>query len=235
MHSDVVAGLIDRLNNIAQFTSGFHKQSADLIPEIVGALNILGFRNFAAMTVNNFNIVQRTTASFAASEKFFGRDLTAIVAPELLIESAKTGEPMLNPCGLLLAAPFDTVYMREEDQRYFALHTVYRDQFTRGYMVIFGPNTDVLRTAQWRLQTLAERSVEATIKLPTKVESPVTLREIEIEVMRWTYEHKTAGEVAGICGLTTRNATFYIGEACKKLGASNKGQAAKMAKEMGLF
>jgi len=235
MHSEVIPGLYDQMNKIAQHISGYHLKASEVVPKIVDALNVLGFRNFAAMTVNNFNVVQRTSSSFAPVEKFFGRDLAQVIEMSVIDEAHRTGAPVFYPCGLTLHAPFEQVYNRELDQRYFGLFSVYRDQFTQGFVVIFGNDVESLKNMKWRLQAIAQLAVEATVKLPVKRADAVALTEDEIRILAVTYENKTATEVAEIVQMKLRTVNYNIARAIEKLGAVNKNHAAKLAKEMGMF
>lgn len=57
----------------------------------------------------------------------------------------------------------------------------------------------------------------------------------EIEILRWTAEGKTAGEVAMIMGITERTVGFHIERLAAKLGAVNKTQAVAKAIRGGLI
>ena len=234
MYSDSELSLQDRLNNIATYSTGYHQEPNNLVAEIQAALAHLGFRDFAALTVNNFNIVQKSTSSFAPSDKFFGRDLKAIIENEVLSQSATTRAPVVRPCGLSLNAPFNLVYNNDPEQRHFALFSIFRDRFTHGYVVVFGKDEPSLANALWPLQTIAQVSVDAVRNLPMVRESSV-LNANEIKVLKWTYDGKTAKQVAEILDISVRNVNFYIGLAIEKMAAENKSMAARKAKEMGLF
>lgn len=236
MHSDSALGLQDRLNNIAGYSTGHHPQPNNLVSEVVGALAILGFRHFATLTVNNINIIQRTVSSFAPSEKFFGRDLRQVISDDVIGELVRSPMPVIRSSGQLqLQTPFDQVYTKEQDQGYFATFNVYRDKFTRGIVVVFGPSEEALQAALWHLQAIVQLSVEATLKIPLHSQNKTSLKELEIEVLRWTKQHKTSNEVAACMGITLRQVNHQLVNAVKKLGAKNKGHAAEMAHEMGLF
>lgn len=236
MHSEVIPGLFDQMNKIAQHVTSFHLKTSEVVPTIVGALNMLGFRNYATLTVNKLNIVQRTSSSFAPTEMFFGRDLHQMVDQGVIAEAMRSGgAPVFGPCGLVLHTPFEQVYNRDPDQRYFGLFSVFRDQFTQGYVVVFGNDIETLTKEQWRLQAIAQLTVEATVKLPVKKEDAVELTEEEISVLAVTYQNKTAAQVATLLGIKIRRVNWYIARAIEKLNAVNKTHAAQIAKEMGLF
>jgi LuxR family transcriptional regulator, quorum-sensing system regulator SolR len=66
-------------------------------------------------------------------------------------------------------------------------------------------------------------------------EAEVTLSKREIEVLRWTAEGKTSGEVADILRITERTVNFHITNAVTKLNANNKTAAAIRASVLGLL
>lgn len=66
-------------------------------------------------------------------------------------------------------------------------------------------------------------------------EAGVTLSKREIEVLRWTAEGKTSGEVADILRIAERTVNFHINNALVKLNASNKTAAAIRASVLGLL
>jgi LuxR family quorum-sensing system transcriptional regulator SolR len=66
-------------------------------------------------------------------------------------------------------------------------------------------------------------------------EAEVTLSKREIEVLRWTAEGKTSGEVAYILRIAERTVNFHINNALAKLNASNKTAAAIRASVLGLL
>jgi len=236
MHSEVALGLQDRLNNIAAFLVSFHAQPKALVDETVGALNLLGFRNFATLTVNNLNIVQQSVSSFTTSDQFFGRDLSKVISGDILADLARSNAPVIRPAGrILLSAPFDQVFTREDDQAYFAVYSVFRDKYTRGYCVIFGSSAERLQSALWSLQPIVQLSVETTVKIPNTSSESKPLKPREIEALRWTHQHKTSAEVAQVMDMPLRQVNYHITLSIKKLGAKNKGHAAQLAHEMGLF
>ena len=66
-------------------------------------------------------------------------------------------------------------------------------------------------------------------------ESAVVLTAREREVLRWTAEGKTAGEVAQILNMSERTVNFHINNIVVKFGASNKTQAAVKAAALGML
>jgi DNA-binding CsgD family transcriptional regulator len=66
-------------------------------------------------------------------------------------------------------------------------------------------------------------------------ESAITLTQREKEVLRWTAEGKTAGEIAQILGMSERTVNFHINNIVAKFGASNKTQAAVKAAVLGML
>jgi LuxR family quorum-sensing system transcriptional regulator SolR len=66
-------------------------------------------------------------------------------------------------------------------------------------------------------------------------EAEVTLSHREIEVLRWTAEGKTSGEIADILRIAERTVNFHLSNAVTKLNASNKTSAAIRASVLGLL
>jgi len=66
-------------------------------------------------------------------------------------------------------------------------------------------------------------------------EANVRLSSQETTVIRWTAEGKTTAEISVIMGLSVRTVTFHIGNAVKKLNASNKTAAAVRAAVLGML
>lgn len=63
--------------------------------------------------------------------------------------------------------------------------------------------------------------------------SPLTPREIEI--LQWTADGKTAGEISQILHMSEHTVTFHIGNAMRKLGSTNKTAAVVKAAVLGLL
>jgi len=57
----------------------------------------------------------------------------------------------------------------------------------------------------------------------------------EVDVLRWTAEGKTAEEIAGILGISTRTVNFHVAGIVGKLGVANKTAAAIRAAMLGLL
>ena len=57
----------------------------------------------------------------------------------------------------------------------------------------------------------------------------------EIEVLRWTGDGKTSGEISDILNISERTANFHIGNAMIKLNASNKAAAVVRAAMLGML
>jgi len=66
-------------------------------------------------------------------------------------------------------------------------------------------------------------------------ESTVVLTAREREVLRWTAEGKTAGEIAQILSMSERTVNFHVNNIIQKFGASNKTQAAVKAAALGML
>ncbi|USD67216.1 autoinducer binding domain-containing protein [Vibrio sp. SCSIO 43136] len=85
------------------------------------------------------------------------------------------------------------------------------------------------------VNNVAEQSFERLLSLhnPTPINENLTPRELEI--LKWTAEGKTTGEIAIILNITERTATFHIGNAMRKLNATNKTSAVVRAVLCGLL
>lgn len=70
-------------------------------------------------------------------------------------------------------------------------------------------------------------------EVPEPPRGHLTLR--ELEVLRWSAEGKTAGDIAAILSLSERTVNFHITSAVKKLGAGNKTAAVVRAAQAGLL
>lgn len=62
---------------------------------------------------------------------------------------------------------------------------------------------------------------------------PLTAREIEI--LKWTAEGKTAGDIAIILSMKERTVHFHVANAVLKMGACNKTAAVVQAALSGMF
>lgn len=70
-------------------------------------------------------------------------------------------------------------------------------------------------------------------KFIPSLETPLSSR--EIEVLRWTAEGKTAGEISEILRIATRTVNFHANHAVSKLGVANKTAATVQAAILGLL
>jgi LuxR family transcriptional regulator, quorum-sensing system regulator SolR len=68
---------------------------------------------------------------------------------------------------------------------------------------------------------------------PRMGHTPLTTR--ELEVLRWTADGKTSGEVGDILNITERTVNFHINQCIEKLGVNNKLSAAVRAAMLGLL
>lgn len=66
-------------------------------------------------------------------------------------------------------------------------------------------------------------------------EAVVYLTAKEREVLQWTADGKTSGEISDILGLSERTVNFHIGNTITKFGVSNKVAAAVRATALGLL
>jgi LuxR family transcriptional regulator len=62
-----------------------------------------------------------------------------------------------------------------------------------------------------------------------------SLTDREVEVLKWTADGKTSGEIADILAVSDNTVNFHIKNAVAKLGTSNKTAAAVRAAMLGLF
>jgi LuxR family transcriptional regulator len=79
----------------------------------------------------------------------------------------------------------------------------------------------------------AEMSRRLTSKIAPVTASRLTPR--EIEVLRWTADGKTAGEICNILKISKSTVAFHISNAVEKLEVSNKAAASVRAAVLGLF
>lgn len=61
------------------------------------------------------------------------------------------------------------------------------------------------------------------------------LTQREIEILKWSAEGKTAGDIAIILSLKERTIHFHIASAIQKMGVCNKTAAAVQAALSGMF
>lgn len=235
MHIERPMNFQTQLDAISKLASEGVLNADVLIAELRQGLELLGFEDFAAITATNFNVIQRAVSTFAPADKFFAREVKSLFAADILKESFETKAPVIKPCGLSLNAPFDLVWLNKPATSYFLLFNIYRDRFTLGYFVAFGDSAERLKSQVWQLFTIAQLAMDLVKLVPVGGTEKKALTDNEISVLRWTYEDKTASEVAEIMEVKLRTVNYYINCSIKKLDAKNKNQAAKKAKEMGLF
>jgi DNA-binding CsgD family transcriptional regulator len=88
------------------------------------------------------------------------------------------------------------------------------------------------------LQLFAVHAQDAALRvlLPAPVQADVpALTPRELESQRWTMEGKTAWEVGVILGISERTAVLHVNNATHKLGCVNKHQAVLKALRLGLI
>lgn len=73
----------------------------------------------------------------------------------------------------------------------------------------------------WLVQA-AHEGMSRLLAAQHPIPAPVVLTPREIEVLRWTADGKTAGEVGAIMAITERTVNFHINNCLDKLGAANK-------------
>jgi LuxR family quorum-sensing system transcriptional regulator SolR len=76
-----------------------------------------------------------------------------------------------------------------------------------------------------RMSWIGQAALQEMTRLmgPQNLGTPqISLTAREIEVLRWTADGKTSGEVAEIMNITERTVNFHVNNTLEKLGASNK-------------
>jgi len=76
-----------------------------------------------------------------------------------------------------------------------------------------------------RMSWLVQAAHEAMASLQASRRAPepdISLTAREIEVLRWTADGKTSGEVGEIMNISERTVNFHVNNALEKLGAANK-------------
>lgn len=76
-----------------------------------------------------------------------------------------------------------------------------------------------------RMTWLVQAAHEAMIALQAARRPPgpeIVLTSREVEVLRWTADGKTSGEVGEIMNISERTVNFHVNNALEKLGAANK-------------
>ncbi len=78
-----------------------------------------------------------------------------------------------------------------------------------------------------RMSWLAQAAHESLARLIAKRsnEQPVLLTAREVDVLRWTADGKTSGDVGQIMNISERTVNFHVNNAVEKLGAANKTAA----------
>ncbi|HET9113134.1 MAG TPA: helix-turn-helix transcriptional regulator, partial [Burkholderiales bacterium] len=73
--------------------------------------------------------------------------------------------------------------------------------------------------------------------LTTKMlpETEVQLSSREVEVLQWTGDGKTSGEISELLNISERTVNFHIGNAISKLNAANKAAAVIKAAMLGML
>lgn len=82
-----------------------------------------------------------------------------------------------------------------------------------------------LRNSSLRMSWLVGAVHEAGVRIATAASVPeaqVMLTPREVEILRWTADGKTSGEVGQIMGITERTVNFHVTNALAKLGTVNK-------------
>ncbi|UUZ50690.1 autoinducer binding domain-containing protein [Massilia sp. B-10] len=102
-----------------------------------------------------------------------------------------------------------------------------------------GPLTDAeLRESSPRMRWLVQMALEGMIRMEAArrpAEPPIRLTAREIEVLRWTADGKTSGEIGQIMDISERTVNFHINNSLEKLGSNNKTSAVIKAAIMRLL
>jgi LuxR family quorum-sensing system transcriptional regulator SolR len=85
----------------------------------------------------------------------------------------------------------------------------------------------------WLAQT-AHEGMSRLVAAQTPAAQPVTLTPREAEILRWTADGKTSGEVGDILAISERTVNFHVNNALLKLGAVNKTAGVIKAVLLGL-
>ena len=72
---------------------------------------------------------------------------------------------------------------------------------------------------------IAHEGMAHMVAAKRKAEQPILLTAREIEVLRWTADGKTSGDVGQIMNISERTVNFHVNNAVEKLGAANKTAA----------
>lgn len=91
-----------------------------------------------------------------------------------------------------------------------------------------------LRAKSVHMSWLAHAAHQAIVRLAASRPNPyssaaVELTAREVEMLRWTADGKTSGEIAQITAITERTVNFHLNNAVAKLGVANKTAAAVKA------
>jgi LuxR family quorum-sensing system transcriptional regulator SolR len=95
-----------------------------------------------------------------------------------------------------------------------------------------------LRKNAMRMSWLAQAAHEGMSRLvaaQTPAPAQITLTPREAEILRWTADGKTAGEVGDILAISERTVNFHVNNALLKLGAVNKTSGVIKAVMLGLL
>jgi len=107
--------------------------------------------------------------------------------------------------------------------------------FARSHDDLSGAELEA-RSAQMSWLVHAAHETLCPIVLATVApEAGVGLSSREIEVLRWTAEGKTSGEIGTIMSIAERTVNFHVNNSVVKLGASNKTAATIKAAMLGLL
>lgn len=98
-----------------------------------------------------------------------------------------------------------------------------------GGLLTLARSHDPLSQSELRAQSLkmtwlvqvAHEGMARLVSAKSALEAPV-LTQREIEVLRWTADGKTSGEVGEIMNISERTVNFHVNNALEKLGAANK-------------
>jgi LuxR family transcriptional regulator len=85
------------------------------------------------------------------------------------------------------------------------------------------------------LTQIAHHGLQEIILPELLPEASVNLTSREIEILRWTADGKTSGEVSMILGIAERTVNFHLNNVMAKLNVINKTSAAVKAVQLGLI
>lgn len=203
-----------------------------------------GFLYFSVMTIpslgasRDLSIVRLSTFSSLPADLMREFDETVTDGGEVIIKRllGHLAPQVYNVSDSALADPVDQVLSRFgiSGSVYFPIHNARGDLHV---LSLYGnraaPDASEMASLGLFSMLLMERLAAVAADMQTPVRASLTPR--ETEVLRWTAEGKTSGEIAIITNLSEHTVNHYVTLATQKLGCSNRTQAVVRAIRTGLF